>query len=223
MDQKRKAIEGVPRELLRELRRFAGTNPHGEATWRVVLAQNVLEQSFGVMRHMPRVDVDADITDIEPEKVEAGEFWTPRYQLEGWILERWFPPKAWGETFDWEMATSEDGVTRMTGEYPRHGDYYMVGDGPYRELPGIGFWKEQVQMELRRMAAAPIDPSTYLSTLLYLEKTQKELKREDFAEEVNALHRGITDPALATVSRTAQMMRNQLATEWGYEGNIAAG
>ena len=37
----------------REITRYGGLNPFGKPNWRVVLGQNVREQCFGTMRHMP--------------------------------------------------------------------------------------------------------------------------------------------------------------------------
>lgn len=223
MDAYQLATRDTPRAVEREITRYGGLNPHGQPMWRVVLAQNVREQSFGTMRHMPRVSADADITDIEPERFESGEFWQPRYLNPGWILERWFPPAAWGSQEEWEQATSEDGVTRLKGEWPRHGEYFMVSEEALAEPPPIDHWKREIARLLREEAQAERDPATHLSQLLYLMRTGEQQRNEAYLGEVNYIHRGVVDPMLATVSRTAQRMREQLAGEIGLGGHLAAG
>lgn len=218
-----RATLDVPQELAREITRYGGLNPHGDPTWRVVLAQNVLRQSFGVMTTMPDVTEDTDLTDIEPEKVAQGEFWTPRYECEGWILERWFPASSWSAVMDWENAMAEDGYTPMMGEYPRHGQYYMVSTETYPELPTIDYWKMLIQQQLRDQARSPKDPVVYLSEQLYLERVGKERKEEAYLREVDHLHRDVVKPMLATMSKTAQLVRDGLQQELGCRSVLAAG
>lgn len=221
MDAYAMAIWDTPAELLRELVRYGGTNPHGKPNWRVVLAQNVLDQSFGVMRHMPCVSAEAD-PDVEPERVDTGEFWTPRYQGRGWILERWFPATAWGTAAEWEQERAEDGSRRM-GEWPRHGEYFMVSETFLEHLPPADHWKQEIQKELRRMAALPGDPAMHLANTLYANRVREERRYQEFVDQVNAVHRQVIEPTLATVGGTAQRIRDHVAAGLGLEGNLAAG
>lgn len=223
MDAYALANRETSRELAAELTRYGGVNPFGKPCWRVVLAQNCVDQSFGVMRHMPCVSADADVTDIEPEKIEAGEFWTPRYHGKGWVLERWFPATAWGSALDWRLATAEDGVTRMMGEYPRQGGYYMVSEEYLEHCPGAGYWKGLIQRELRRMAEMPGDPARLLAQRLYEAQVAEERRNERYLDEVNAIHRSVVDPVLATVGSSAQRVRDEAAEAAGLQGNLAAG
>jgi hypothetical protein len=217
------ATRDTPRSLETEITRYGGVNPYGKPSWRVVLGQNVREQCFGTMRFMPRVSADADIADIEPERYESGEMWVPRYIQPGWILERWFPAHAWGSQTDWEMATTEDGQQKLKGEWPRQGDYFMVGDGPFEELPPAEFWKQQIARLLREEAQTERDPATNLSLHLYMERTAEEARRERFQTEVNFIHKSVTDPMLATIGTTAQRIRDQIAQESGFDGHFSAG
>jgi hypothetical protein len=220
------ANRNVPGEIRREITRYGGLNPFGRPSWRVVWAQNVLEQTFGSMRHMPRVGADIDLAEVEalePQFFESGELWIPRYQNRGAILERWFPASAWGSQITWESEVAEDGVTRLKGEWPRHGDYFMVGDEFYAEMPSAGFWKDKIQLELRRMANAPVDPATYLANCLHIERSAEAMRREAFIEEVNHIHRHEVEPMLATVGTTAQRVRDELMDSLGMEGHLAAG
>lgn len=220
------ANRDVPAEIRREITRYGGMNPFRMPAWRVVWAQNVREQSFGTMRHMPHINADLEMVDIaalEPERFESGELWIPRYSQPGAILERWFPASTWGSQSDWESELAEDGETRLKGEWPRHGDYFMVGDGFNAEMQPVGFWKEEIQRELRRQANAPTDPATYLSNCLHVQQANEEARREAFLYEVNQIHRGTVEPMLATVGRTAQRLRDSLAAEIGFEGHLSAG
>jgi hypothetical protein len=227
MDAYRQALSRTPIGLQREMERYGGTNPFGRPMWRVVLTQCVLEQSFGVMRHMPLVSDDVeDAADVEPERISTGEFWTPRYQVKGWILERWFPAHTWGDVIEWRNSLAADGMTALKGDFPKHGDWWMVSTEALEECPSAAYWKDQIQRELRQMAAigeAANDPAMYLRMQLYAESVEKEAKEERFRDEVNAIHRGVTDPTLATVSRSAQQLRNGMMNEWGMDEHLAAG
>jgi hypothetical protein len=218
-----RAALDVPPDLNGELARYGGLNPYGEPLWRVALAQNVLRQSFGIVTHMPDVDPDSDTTDLEPEGVEEGEFWTPRYECEGWILERWFPASSWMASMEWENAMGADGVTPMMGEWPRHGQYYMVSTEAYEKLPSIDFWKATIQAQLREQARSPHDPATYLSQQLYLERRGKELKEEAYLREVDHLHKSVVKPMLATIGKTAQRVRDEVQAEMRCRSVLAAG
>lgn len=225
MDFRRLPTRDTPRALTAELTRYGGLNPFGEPAWRVVLAQNVMEQTFGTMRHMPVVQADAvdDVPEIEPERFSSGEMWVPRYNDSGWILERWFPAHAWGSQVEWEYELAQDGVTRLKGEFPRHGDYFMVNGMFHVEQQSADFWKAEIQRCLRDQEAMPGDPATVLSRNLYMHRVKQEQREEDYREEVNRLHRTITDPILATIGRTNQLVRDQIRAEQGYDFHIAAG
>ena len=219
------ATRDTPRQLTAELTRYGGLNPFGQPVFRVVLAQNVRKQTFGTMRHMPVLQADAvdDVPEVEPEAFSSGELWVPRYDGQGWILERWFPAHAWGSQSEWEHETAQDGVTRMMGEYPRHGDYYIVSEEFHAEQCSAEFWKAEIQKCLRVEEAMPGDPATVLSLNLYLHRWRQEMKEEAYREEVNRLHRTVTDPLLATISKTAQLVRDRIRVEQGYDFHLAAG
>jgi hypothetical protein len=224
------ANRDVPERLRREITRYGGLNPFGAPMWRVVWAANVLRETHGVMRHIPRVSADADIENIEAEKVEAGDFLVPRYQIpeaagRGAILERWFPAEAWGAVEEWERAEAEDGRLMM-GAWPRQGGYQMASDEFLREMPNADYWKEQIQRDLRAKIdamEAGQDPATYLATELYRERQAEKARSERFTEEVNHLHRALVDPLLATLGTTAQRLREELREEIGLAEHLAAG
>lgn len=218
-------IRDTPRHLTAEIARYGGLNPFGGPIFRVVLAQNVLEQTFGTMRHMPLIDVDAvdDVPEIEPEYFSSGEIMIPRYNECGWILERWFPAQAWGSQLEWESETSQDEVTKLKGEFPRHGDYFMVNDSFFAKPQSADFWKTEINKCLRNQEAMPGDPATILSRNLYMHRIKQENREEDYREEVNRIHRSVVDPMLATIGRTAQLVRDEIRVEQRYDFHLAAG
>jgi hypothetical protein len=225
MHPRERALLDVRPALAKEITRFGGLNPFGLPMWRVVLAQNVLEQRFGQMRHMPHInpdDVTADM-EIEPERFSSGEMWTTVYDGQGYCLERWFPAAAWGAVADWEHETSQDGVTRMMGEFPRHGGYQMVNDEFHAELPGADFWKEEILKWTRVRTEMEQDETVRLRQALYRHRLHEEQRKAEFLEEVNQIHRAVVDPALATIGRTAQAMRDGLMVGMGSNSHLPAG
>lgn len=226
MDMRQLALKDVPADLVREITRYGGLNPFGAPLWRVVLAQNVREQCFGTMRHMPTVSADLsmeELAEIEPERFTSGEMWVSRYVGEGWCLERWFPASTWGDQSTWEHETAQDGSTRLKGEWPRHGDYFMVNDEFYVEPKSADFWKQEIQRWMRSQDSLTGTEAARLSRSLYLNRVREERRREDYLEEVNQIHRATVDPMLATIGTTAQRMRDGLAEEMGWNQHVPVG
>lgn len=210
-------------DLAKEIIRFGGLNPHGKPMWRVARAENVLELRQGQMAWMPRVNAEDLVGDVEPERFTSGEMWIPRYDGRGWILERWFPAEAWGSRFDWEHEASRDGETPMMGQFPRQGDWFMVNEEFLAEQRGADFWKNEILKWMREQANQDGDEGTRLSRSLYLNRWKQERRQEQYAEEVNRIHRGIVDPALATIGRSAQSLREGLMEEMGSTSHLPAG
>lgn len=225
MDAIRTATRNVSATLNADLARFGGRNPFGSPTWRVVRAEDCFEASFGTMRHMPVVSADDDLAmgDLEPQAFSSGEMWTPKYDSTGFGLERWFPAGTWGSQWDWEHETSQDGVTRLKGQFPRQGDYYMVGDGWYPRMRSADHWKREINKWMAEQAARPGNPATALSRNLYIHRLREEQRREAFQEEVNRIHRTVTAPVLATIGRTAQLVREEMQEQSGWDGHVSAG
>lgn len=225
MDAYRMATRNVSASLNAELARFGGLNPFRQPTWRVVRAEDCREQNFGTMRHMPVVTADDEISleDLEPEAFSSGEMWTPKYDASGFGLERWFPGSSWGSQVDWEHETSQDGTTRLKGQFPRQGDYYMVGDEWHLHLMPADRWKLEIQKWMAEQNQQPSSPATALSRNLYMHRLRETQKREAYEEEVNRIHRTITAPTLATIGRTAQLVREEMASQVGWGEHLSAG
>jgi hypothetical protein len=141
------ALRDTPPHVVAKLLSWGGKNPYGEVNWRVILAQNHLVQRAGVwtdfdpntdMVEFTGVDYKFHSRQIAPDRVRVGMFWVPLYQVRGWILERWFPPLAYGSKEQWESALSQDGETPMMGPFPERGGYFMLsGGGPWDEIPNL--------------------------------------------------------------------------------------
>jgi hypothetical protein len=99
----------------------------------------------------------------------------------------------------------------------------MVNDAFYLQQQGTDFWKCEIQKCLRDQEAMPGDPATVLGRNLYMHRAKQEQREEDYREEVNRLHRTVTDPILATIGSTAQKLRDQIRAEQGYDFHLAAG
>jgi hypothetical protein len=142
-------LRDTPAEVTERITAWGGTNEYGDPNWRVILAQNHLVQRAGMW-----TDFDEDIEQVHfepghhglkyttqriaPERIRIGILWVPRYQVEGWVLERWFSSAAYGSRESWEAALSQDGITPMMGPFPEHGGYMMLsGGGPWEEIPNL--------------------------------------------------------------------------------------
>ena len=227
-------LRDTPADVTDKLLRWGGKNEYGDPNWRIILAENHLVQRAGMWTEFDEGteqvqfeerahDVAFKTQQIAPTAIRIGMLWVPLYPCTGWILERWFPAHAWGSQSEWEHETAQDGVTRMMGQYPRHGDYYIVSEEFHAEQRSAEFWKGEIQKCLRAEEAMPGDPATMLSRNLYLHRWRQEQREEEYREEVNRLHRTVTDPLLATISKTAQLVRDKIRVEQGFDFHLAAG
>jgi len=140
-------LRDTPQEIIDKLTRWGGKNDYGEPNWRIILAENHLVQRAGMWTefeedteqvHFETVGNQVRYTtrQIAPDAIRTGVLWVPKYPCTGWILERWFPPSAYGSKVQWESALSQDGVTPMMGPFPERGGYFMLsGGGPWPQIP----------------------------------------------------------------------------------------
>lgn len=213
----------TPQHIRNMLIEYGGRVPDGRPLWRLVLAQNCRLQCFGVMRHAPKVkdSSELDLRLVEPERVREGEFWVPRYKSKGWILQRWFPPQTWGTKEFWEREKSEDGITRLRGKFPEHGDYFLMA-GPWDSIEQAGDLRKPIQMLMREWNNQPTNYERYF----------RELLRQDHEEQQNAIERYETTleiyrktevlPILKGTSQAAQRVRNQLQQSMGSTAHLGA-
>lgn len=206
----------TPAAITADLTEYGGLNPHGNPVWRLVRAENCRIQCFGTMNHIS-VDTSklADFarpTDVPIDRMEEGEFWVPRYKkLKGWILQRWFPPSAWGTREMWESQKARDGRARLLAAYPQRGDYMMVPCGPWHSVEEAHDLKGYIRCWNAQQRNNPINWQNYEEALLAFELQERQQEAEAYAQEIEAQYRLGPQTMLRSVSTAAQKWRNSVA------------
>lgn len=135
-----------PESLQDFLLAYGGKTPFQEPLWRLVLAQNVYWKLAGDFKIW-----DAGIPVNErggidfwhggkpfanrPIRVESGMVERRKYpHLEGWILQKWFPPSSYPKEVWFAPENCMFDGTPKLGPYPQFGDYELI-DGPHVHLP----------------------------------------------------------------------------------------
>jgi hypothetical protein len=141
-----------PDSYKQRLLAFGGKNSYGRPLWRIVRAEHrthVCGGTFhegkdgGTFEFLPNGKFT--ISSLNPGHVTSGEQEVTMYTCgPGWILERWLPPHVWGTREDWNSQKADDG-SRLFGEYPSEGDYWML-DGPYDDLPPMSFLEKTIEV-----------------------------------------------------------------------------
>jgi hypothetical protein len=161
-------LRDTPAEVTEKLLRWGGKNEYGDPNWRIILAENHLVQRAGMWTEFADEteqvrfetvgnDVRYETRQIAPDAIRIGVFDVPLYPCVGWILERWFPPSAYGSRRQWESALSQDGKTPMMGPYPEAGGYFLLsGGGPWEQIPIL----EDVRAAIAAWENAPHDHGT---------------------------------------------------------------
>lgn len=140
-------LRDTPHEVIATLAQWGGNNEYGEPNWRVILAENHLVQRAGMWTDFDEGTEQVEFTpgkgglayktqQIAPDSIRIGVFWVPKYQVTGWVLERWFPASAYGDREQWESALSQDNETPMMGPFPERGGYFML-TGPWEQIPNL--------------------------------------------------------------------------------------
>ena len=144
-----RGIERCPSEIQDYLIRIGGTTPFGEPNWRLVLARNVIWKVAGgkVWDENLSISERGGFSFTEesgcraygnkPLRDESDRLTEQqRYpDVEGWILQRWFPPTAYNKA-QWFAPENclPDGTPKL-GAFPQYGDYEFVA-GPVLRVPG---------------------------------------------------------------------------------------
>ena len=134
-----------PSEIADYLLTLGGQTPFGEPIWRLVLAQSVVWKVAGGKIWDNNLSLSErggfDLGEGRPHgnkplRDETGTLVERlRYpHLDGWILQRWFPPSSYSRS-QWFAPENclPDGTPRL-GPFPQFGDYEMVG-GPVQRVP----------------------------------------------------------------------------------------
>lgn len=227
----------APKETLRFIKRYGGTNPYGHPNWRLVVAADVLVKEAGVWRDWAEglttaekgglnfspskevVGMNFQRYDNKPIRVVTEVRETPKYpESDGWILERWFPASSYGTRQDWHSYKSVDGITPMLGPYPEEGSYEMQY-GPWLKTPAISTIQALISSYTNQMAHKRGTPESraqeYLMRFQYqYDEAEKKRKAEYTAmmkDELTPMH---------SSSLAASRWRNRLAENAGISEHI---
>lgn len=218
----------TPDWLQEELREYGGLSPDGQPIWRFVLARNCRIRCFGTMNHMPDgfsaedMPEDARATDVNPSRIEEGEFWVPRYKVNGWILQRWFPASVWGSKEKWDQEKARDGRTRLLAAFPQRGDYMMMPCGPWDTIAAAGDLKAAIRCYNVQQRRNPANWQNHERAMLAFEVQESQKQIDDYAEEIAAQHREALAGTLRSVSESAQKFRNAVSKHTAGGVNLGA-
>lgn len=218
----------TPRSYREFVTKIGGKNPYGDPLWRVVLAERCLRKSSGLLHHLPTGEVSifaVDAKGVHYEKpqdsVDAGVFELPRYPVEGWISERWFPASTWGTREEWESARNEIGGKLHAEPFPERGDYFMVGTFGER-LPELSDIECAIQMWEDGHRKRPTNIVAYYKQLLSNEEYAREQRREQLERDLAYMRKHELVPVLKSGSLEAQRFRNQLNASIGDPSHLGA-
>lgn len=134
-----------PSDIADYLLTIGGKTPFGEPMWRLVVAGSVVWKVCGGKAWSQNLSIgerggfdfescapysNRPLRDESDRLVER-----KRYpHLEGWILQRWFPPSAYSRTQWFAPENCLAGGIPKLGPFPQFGDYEMIG-GPIQRVP----------------------------------------------------------------------------------------
>ena len=140
-----RGVEHAPQEIQDYLFTIGGRTPFDEPLWRLVLARNVIWKIAGGKVWDPGLSASErggfDLFEgrpygNQPLRDESGKLVEQqRYpHLDGWVLQRWFPPRSYSKT-EWFAPENclPDGTPKL-GPFPQNGDYELMG-GPMARIP----------------------------------------------------------------------------------------
>lgn len=196
--------------------------------WRLVLAQNCLITTNGVMHELEPGEVSCFA--IGPDgkryyqkpndRITAGRFEIPKYPCDGWVLEKWFPPSTWGTREEWASHKSEDGSTIM-GDYPDQGDYWMLA-GPFEHVPELADLRQAIDMHRHAMSNQPTNYANVLKQTVLDQETAREKRREKLEADLAYMRKNELVPVLKSTSLEAQRFRDELQRQMGDPSHLGA-
>jgi hypothetical protein len=192
-------IERPPQEIQDYLLRIGGANPFGLPMWRLVLARNVIwkvqggqiwdsslslaERGGWIADEFNHDGLGLRRSEARPLRDESDRLVEQqRYpHLEGWIIQRWFPPSHYNRA-QWFAPENclPDGTPKL-GPFPQFGDYEMVG-GPVENIPSRGelyelisaYWKN---LESRSSSVATRVKDAENAARYALEKEEQRIRQ----------------------------------------------
>ena len=119
--------------------RIGGRTPFNEPMWRLVVADSVVwkvaggkvwDENLSVSDRGGLISSNTPIRDDSDRLVDRRRY----PHLEGWILQRWFPPLSYSKS-QWFAPENclPDGTPKL-GPFPQFGDYEMLA-GPVQRIP----------------------------------------------------------------------------------------
>lgn len=218
----------TPPSINEMLLEYGGVSPHGNPIWRLVLAESCRVRFFGSMNHMGDgfhagdLAENANPTDVNPQRIEVGEFWVSRYKKRGWILQRWFPASVWGSRAKWESERDRDGRTRLLAAYPQNGDYMMMPCGPWKTIVEAGDLKAAIRCYNRQQRMNPVNFERYMQGMAVIDAQEKQEAADAYAAEIAAQHREGLSGVLRTATSAAQKFRNVVSKHTAGGVNLGA-
>lgn len=222
--------QDTPKAYRDAMLRIGGKNPYGKPMWRVVLAQNCTRKSSGILHHLPTGEISIFEVDGKGQvhskpsvgdRVDSGTFELPRYPVEGWIVERWFPASMWGTPEEWAAHRSTDGGQMLSSEFPREGDYFLT-NGPFEKIPDLGDLENAIAMWEQGHRNRPTNVQGYYKQLLDQEEEVRETRRRQLEEKLAYLRKSELVPVLKSGSLEAQSFRNDLQKLIGDSSHLGA-
>lgn len=217
----------APLAVRKRIKEYGGLNPFGVPNWRVCLAQHVIKKSAGILHdwgggELSQFEVDArgvvHYHDLHPKSVRTGVFELPRYQHDGWIVERWMPAHIWGSREDWASHKAADG-SQINGPYPNEGDYFML-HGPYDKIPEIGDIELAIRLYECERANRPRNFERAVSLAIRDEDDRRMRAKEKFIKDLEHIRKDIEAVQKGT-SLSAQAVRQQLNAQLGITSHCA--
>jgi hypothetical protein len=218
----------APRALQQAIARAGGNNPYGLPLWRLVLAQNCVVKRAGIFHDLGKGEqqiyqiIDGmRVARKLDDTVTIGLKEVPKYPVDGWIMERWFPPEAWGTPEQWHSHLGEAGMQIMASEYPSRGDYWLI-NGPFEHIPELSDLENSIAMHEHAMRNRPTNYMAYLKKVISDEESAREARREKMEKDLIYLRKNELVPVLKSTSLEAQRFRNQLQADCGLREHLGA-
>lgn len=220
----------APESYRKTLLRIGGKNPHGKPMWRVCIAEHCTRKTSGLLHHLPTGELSVFEIDGKGkvhgktslgDRVESGVFELPRYPVEGWIIERWFPAAIWGTPETWNAEKGESGERIMAEEFPREGDYWMT-NGPFEQIPDIGDLENAVQQWEHEFRNRPTNVEGLFERSIKAARERREKRRQRLIKELEYLRQHELVPVLKSSSLEAQSVRNDLQKMVGDRSHLGA-
>lgn len=219
----------TPRRYREFITRVGGQNPFGKPLWRVVLAQLVRRRANGDLHALPGGEIsifgrdkDGRVQFEKPEDhVSSGVHDIPRYNVEGWIAERWFPAATWGTPEEWASHRNSEGERLIHDPYPAQGDYFML-IGPFDQLPEEADIENAIRMFEAEHRKRPTDFATHFKQVMRDEETAREQRRRKLEQDLMYMRKNELVPVLKSTSLEAQKFRNQLSESIGDRSHLGA-